>query len=424
MTGIPTGVLVGFLVLMVVVSGFFSASETAMMTLNRYRMRCLANQGHSGALRAMQMLKRPDRLLGLILLGNNFVNVLAATVAAIIGSRLLGDLGIAVSPFLLTPLMLIFAELAPKTVAVLYPERLAFPSCYILYPLSKLFYPITISLNYIANRVLAIFGISTEEQNSEQLNIEEVRSLLAHSLLSQRYRKMLPNILELEQVTVEDIMVPRNAIIGIDLNDDASQIWDRLRHSEYSKLPLYRDDINHIEAVLHLHRAIELPHDVQQPQLAEYLVKLSSEPYCIPASTSLNAQLHNFQQQQHLGLIVDEYGDIQGLITLNDLLGEIVGEFTGNTDPRVAIHPQADGTYLIDGNANIRELNRIMEWELPTDGPKTLNGLVLEQLETIPEKGVSLLIAGYPVEIVQTVSNAVKIARIKPALRRSPLPDD
>ncbi len=408
---------------MVVVSGFFSACETAMMSLNRYRVRHLATQGHRGAHRILQMLKRPERLLGLILLGNNFVNFFAATIAAIIGSRLLGDLGLAISPFVLTPLMLIFAELMPKTVAVLYPERLAYPSCYVLYPLSKLLYPIIIFFSYIANKCLAMLGIRTEGQDSEHLNIEELRSLLARSILSQHYRKMLTSILDLEQVTVEDIMVPRNAIVGIDLNDDPRQIRDRLHHSQHSKLPLYRNDINHIEAVLHLHRVIELPHDTE---LTAYLVQLANEPYFVPASTSLNAQLRNFQQQhQRLGLIVDEYGDIQGLITLDDLLEEIVGEFTHDTADRgLAIHPQPDGTYLIDGNANIRELNRAMQWELPTNGPKTLNGLVLEQLESIPEHGISLLIAGYPVEIVQATKNAVKMARIKPALRRAPPPDD
>ena len=403
---------------MIVISGFFSGSETAMMVLNRYRMRHLAKQGHRGARRVLRMLAHPDRLLGLILLGNNFVNFFAATLSAVIGSRLLGDIGLAASPFVLTPLILILAELAPKTVATLYPERIAYPASFLLYPLGKLLYPFTAIINYIANKLLASIGIRADGTDREQLSTEELRTVVMdpRSKLSSRYRKMLTSVLDLERVTVVDIMVPRNAIIGIDLDDEPQQIIDRLRHSQHSRLPLYRNDINHIEAVLHLRRIMELPQN--EHRLAEYLLDRATEPYFVPASTSLNAQLRNFQhQQRRLGLIVDEYGDIHGLVTLDDLLGEIVGEFTADTADRgLAIHPQPDGTYLIDGATNVRELNREMQWELPTDGPKTLNGLVLEQLESIPDTGISLRIAGYPVEIVQVTNNAVKIARIKPAL--------
>jgi Mg2+/Co2+ transporter CorB len=422
LSDVPLGALFGVLIVLIVLSAFFSGSETGMMALNRYRLRHLAKHRHKGALRASRLLERPDRLIGLILLGNNFVNILAASLASIIALRLIGEAGIGIAAIVLTVVILIFAEVAPKTVAALYPERIAFPASFILTPLLRIFYPFVAAINWFANGVLRLFKITPAGFHAEQLSTEELRTVVneAGTLISSKYQGMLISILDLEKVSVDDIMIPRNEINGIDLDDDLDDIREQLVHSQHTRLPMFRGDIDNIIGMLHLRKALApLEHEELD---VDWLVANASEPYFVPAGTPLSTQLRNFQRhRQRVGLVVDEYGDIDGLVTLEDLLEEIVGEFT--TDPAdhsPDVHPQSDGTFLIDGGANVRELNRSMQWELPIDGPKTLNGLVLEYLESIPEPGTSLLIAGYPVEIVQTASNAVKTARIKPAMRRLP----
>ncbi len=391
-----------------------------MMALNRYRLRHLVKSRHKGAKRAAELLERPDRLIGLILFGNNFVNIVASILAAFIAWRIMGEPGLALAPFALTVVILVFAEVAPKTLAALHPERIAFPAAIILKPLLKIFYPIVAAINWLANGVLRLFRVFPTDVDSQQLSTDELRTVVneAGTLISHKYQSMLVSILDLEKVTVDDIMVPRNEISGIDIEDEMDDIVDLLVHSQHTRLPLYRGDIDNVLGVLHLRKVLQpLEHsDLDK----DWLLENANEPYFVPLGTPLNTQLRNFQRQrQRIGLVVDEYGDVDGLVTLEDLLEEIVGEFT--TDPAdhsPDVHPQDDGTYLIDGAANVRELNRSMRWELPTDGPKTLNGLVLEYLESIPEPGTSLLIARYPVEIVQVSGNAVKTARIKPAMRR------
>jgi len=392
-----------------------------MMALNRYRLRHLAKAKHKGAMRAAGLLKRPDRLIGLILFGNNFINIVASMLAALIAWRMLGQTGLALAPFVLTIVILVFAEVAPKTLAALHPERFAFPAAYVLQPLLKVFYPAVATINWVANGVLRLLRLTPADMDHHQLSTDELRTVVneAGALISRKYQSMLVSILDLEKVTVDDIMVPRQEISGIDIDDDIDEIIDLLVHSQHAKLPLYRGNIDDVLGVLQLRKVLE---PLEHEELSkEWLVENANEPYFVPAGTPLNTQLRNFQhQRERIALVVDEYGDVDGLVTLEDLLEEIVGEFT--TDPAdhsPDIHPQDDGTYLIDGGANVRELNRSMRWDLPTDGPKTLNGLVLEYLESIPEPGTSLLIAGYPVEIVQTTSNAVKTARIKPAMRRA-----
>jgi Mg2+/Co2+ transporter CorB len=419
-TDIPLSVLFGALVVLIVLSGFFSGSETSMMALNRYRLRHLAQQRHRGARLASALLERPDRLIGLILLGNNFVNILASSLATIIALRLAGEAGIAIATGLLTLVILIFAEVAPKTLAVLHPERLAFLASYALTPLLKLFYPLVWTINWIANGLLAVVGVPSDRVDREKLTSDELRTVVneAGSMISQRYIRMLLSILDLEKVSVDDIMVPRNEIDGIDLEDSENNILEQLASSQHTLLPVYRGDIDTIVGVLHLRRVVA---ELKYASLSkERLLGWAQEPYFVPAGTPLDTQLRNFQRhQRRIGLVVDEYGDIQGLVALEDILEEIVGEFT--TDPAAQISDvfsQADGSYLIDASASIRDLNRTMHWELPVDGPKTLNGLILEYLETIPQAGTSLLIAGYPVEVVQTKENAVKTVRIKPHLRR------
>lgn len=418
MDDIPLSALYGALFFLILLSAFFSGSETSLMTLNRYRLRHLAKTKHRGALRVSRLLERPDRLIGLILLGNNAVNLAAASIATIIALRLGGEGYIALATFLLTLVILIFAEVTPKTLAALHPERIAFLSSLVYVPLLKVLYPFVWTVNLITNRILALFGVSPGNKESQSLSNEELRSIVneAGTMIPQRHQDMLLSILDLEKVTVEDIMVPRNEIIGIDIEDEWGDITDQLINSRYTKIPVYRSNIDNVLGFLHLRRVARL---LQQGEFTqEDLQNLLQEVYFIPEGTPLNKQLLNFQREKNrIGLVVDEYGDIQGLVTLEDILEEIVGEFT--TDPANLskdIHPQKDGSYLIDGSTHIREINRILNWQLPTDGPKTLNGLILEHMETIPESGTSLLLAGYPTEIIQMKDNTVKTIRIQPSV--------
>ncbi len=417
MNDIPTSVLFGALVVCIVLSAFFSGSETGLMTLNRYRLRHMVKDGHPGAKRADRLLERPDRLIGLILLGNNFVNIFASSIATILAIRLLGEAGIAAAALILTVVILIFSEVAPKTLAALHPEKVAFPAAWIYTPLLKVFYPLVWLLNAMANGLLRLMGISSTETASQALSKEELRTVVieAGAMIPGRRQEMLINILDLEKVTVEDIMVPRNEITGVDLDDDWEAIMEQLTNSAYTRLPVYHEHIDNIVGVIHLRRVLP---SLRRGRLdREELERLLSKPYFIPESTPLNRQLLNFQRKrQRSGLVVDEYGDIQGLATLEDILEEIVGEFT--TDPAESrdVHPQDDGTFLVTGSASIREVNRLMGWELPISGPKTFNGLILEHLESIPQPGTSVLINGYPIEIIQIADNVVKTVRVSPRI--------
>ncbi len=417
MSEVPIWVLVSALIVLIFLSAFFSSAETGMMSLNRYRLRNLARK-HRGAKRAHKLLERPDRLIGVILLGNNFVNIVASSIATLIALRLYGEAGIALATFALTLVILIFAELAPKTLASLYPERVAFPAALILNMLLAIFRPVVVAANALANGLLRLFGVSTDTIQSQQLTGDEIRIVLneAGALLSQSYKKMLVSILDLERVTVDDIMVPRGEIHVIDLADDEDEIRDQLVHSQYTRLPVCRGDINTVVGILHVRRVlVTLSRDELE---IERLPEVCDEPYFIPEGTPLDVQLRQFQrEQERFGLVVDEYGDVQGLVALNDLLEEIVGEFTSDpADLSTDVHPQKDGTYLVDGSTHVRALNRSYHFELPTQGPKTINGLVVEYLESIPEVGTSILIANYPLEVVQTTDNAVKTVRIYPRL--------
>jgi len=417
---IPLGALFGALIFLLVLSAFFSGSETGLMTLNRYRLRHLAKARHRGAVRAQRLLERPDRLIGLILLGNNFVNILASAVATVIGLRLFGEAGIAIATGILTLVILIFSEVAPKTLAALHPERIAFPAAFIYTPLLKLLYPLVWVINQLGNGLLRLFRVSAEQASAQSLSREELRTVVleAGAMIPKRHQKMLLNLLDLEKATVEDIMIPRNEVVGIDLGDDISEITDILTHTQYTRLPVYEESVDDIVGILHVRNALPL---LQRGTLThEELRQAAREPYFIPEGTSLNRQLLNFQHEgRRSGLVVDEYGEIMGLVTLEDILEEIVGEFT--TDPAALnsdITPQDDGSYLIDATTSVRDINRALLTELPTTGPKTLNGLILEYMQDIPEAGTSLLIAGYPIDIVQTKDNAVKIVVLHPQLRR------
>lgn len=393
-----------------------------MMALNRYRLRHLVAKKHRGALRANALLKRPDRLIGLILLGNNFVNILASSIATILALRLIGEAGVALAAGLMTLVILIFAEVAPKTVAALDPERVAFPAAFVLKPLLRLLYPLVWIVNTIANGVLRIFRIRPEDSSEMTLSREELRSVVkeAGAMIPRRHQQMLFGILDLEKVTVEDIMVPRNEIVGIDLEDDPADLETQLSNCRHTRLPVFRGSIDNVIGMLHVRKVPRL-YDENDEFDPTFLESVVSEPYYVPIGTPLHTQLTNFQRQKRrIGLVVDEYGNIQGLVTLEDILEEIVGEFT--TDPQEFskdIHPQDDGTYLIDGTATIREINRSLKWKLPASGPKTLNGLILETFETIPDVGTSMRIDDYTVEIVHIAGQSVKTARITPACKRT-----
>ena len=418
MDDIPLSVLGVTLVVMLVLSGFFSASETGLMALNRYRLRHKARTGHKGALRASKLLEHPDRLMGLILLGNNFVSILASSLAALIAIHFLGEAGIPLAALLMTLVLLIFGEVAPKTVAAIHPELIAYPASVILVPLLKLCYPLVWAVNLIANNLLRLVGISTVDPSQQALSPEELRTVVMEAgvMIPRRYQTMLLSILDLEEITVDDIMIPRNEIAGIDLEDPWEEIMTQLTHSPYTRLPVYRGHIDQVIGFLHLRQIIGLMS--RNPNFGrQELEGLLGEPYFIPEGTPLSTQLLNFQKQRRrYGLVVDEYGDLLGLVTLEDILEEIVGEFT--TDPLTLsrnIVPQEDGSYLVDGSTSIRMLNRSMNWQLPTDGPKTLNGLIMEQLENIPEPGTRLLVGNYPVEIVKIAGNRVQTVRISAA---------
>jgi len=417
---VPLSVLFAILGVLIVLSACFSGSETGLMTLNRYRMRHLARSGHRGARIADRLLQRPDRLIGVILLGNNLVNLSAASLTTIIALRLGGEGAIGWATLMLTVAILIFSEVAPKTVAAIHPERVAYPASFALAPLLRVLYPAVWAVNMLANGLLRLLGINVDAAAGQQITQEELRTVVneAGAMIPRRHQRMLLNILDLERAEVEDIMVPRNEIFGIDLEDDWATILDQLTNTQYTRMPVFRQSIDDVEGIIHVRRLMT---SLLKGTLSrDELIANMREPYFVPEGTPLHTQLLNFQaRRRRIGLVVDEYGDIMGLITLEDILEEIVGEFT--TDPSAAIqdvYAQDDGTYLVEGGASVRELNRILNWQLPTAGPKTLNGLILEHLETIPEPGTSLILEGLPVTIVQVQENRVKMARVQPRRRR------
>ena len=408
-------VLFALLFVLLLCSAFFSSSETGLMTINRHRVRHQARLGQRSAKLVQRLLDRPDRLIGTVLLGNNFINVLAASVATVIGLRLYGDDGIAIATGALTLLLLIFGEVTPKTMAALHPERVAFPAAYVLYPLMRLLWPLVLVVNFISNNLLKMFGVSPEDAAEHNISSEELRTIVAEAgaLIPQRHQKMLLSLLDLEKATVEDIMVPRNEIIGIDLSDPWTVIRDTLTESEHTRLPVYDGSIDQLKGVVHLRRLVGLAADDQLTP--DSVLALAREPYFIPEGTPLNQQLLNFQnQKRRIGFVVDEYGDIQGLVTLEDILEEVVGEFTSDPATRMKnVYADADGSYRIAGNVTLRSLNRNLGWKLPVKGPKTINGLLLDHLQSIPQSGKRVSIGRYEFEIIEARSHAVKAVRVR-----------
>jgi len=386
-----------------------------MMALNRYRMNHLASKGHRGAHLACILLERPDRLLSTILLGNNFANIAAASVATVIALRLYGEPAIAIASLLLTLLVLIVAEIAPKTLAALHPEMIAYPASYILTALQKVFLPFIHLINLMGNSLLRIFGVSLKRSQLD-LSTEELRTVLKTSSarLPQARREMLLSVLDLEHITVDDVMVPRQQIEAIDLDDDFDEVVEQLVTAHHTRLPLYRESMDRIVGILHLRRILHL---MQRTDFCkDHLLEVISPPYFIPEGTPLSKQLMEMQKHRRTtGLVVDEYGDLQGLVGLEEILEEIVGEFTRNVPGmNEDIEQEADGSLVVDGRIHARELNRKFGLQLPTNGPKTINGLILEYFEAIPDAGTTLLIADYPVEVIQTRGTAVTVVRISP----------
>ena len=413
MENLHPGFLLGMLVFLLLCSAFFSSSETGMLSLNRYRLRHQAKEGHRGAKRASALLERPDRLLGTILVGNNFVNILASAIATVLAIKLWGEAGIAIATIGLTIVLLIFGEITPKTLAALRPEAVAYPVSLPLLMLQKVLYPLVALLNWISNGLLRLLGVDLTNKGSDSLSTEELRSVVheSGSDMPMKRQSMLLGILDLERVTVDDIMIPRNEVAGIDLEDDLETIVTQLRTTPHTRLPVFRKDINQIEGIVHMRQIARL---LSHDQLTrESLLEACNDPYFIPENTPLSTQLVNFQKQKRrIGIVVDEYGDVLGIVTLEDILEEIVGEFSNQDVLRSPdIHPQDDGTLVIDGAAYLREVNRALGWQLPCDGPKTLNGLITEALEHIPDSGICLQINQYRLEILQAADNRVKSVR-------------
>ncbi|WP_043112299.1 HlyC/CorC family transporter [Solimonas flava] len=417
MDDIPLAALLGLLIALLALSAFFSGSETGLMTLNRYRLRTRAQNGERGARYARRLLRRPDRLIGTILLGNTFVNNLAAALVAVITARLFShDSAILIATGAMTLVMLIFAEVTPKTLAALHPERVALPAAYVYWFLRLPLFPFVWAVNLVSNGLLRLFGITPEDAAQHSLSSEELRTVVleAGAMIPQRHQKMLLSIIDLEKATVEDIMVPRNEIVGIDIGDSRESIRDAVIGSQHTRLPVFDGSIDNLKGVVHLRRAVRLA--AEDKLDIDSLLALATEPYYVPEGTPLNQQLLNFQnQKRRVGFVVDEYGDIQGLVTLEDILEEVVGEFTSDPATRLKnVYADADGSYRVSGSVTVRSLNRNLDWHLPTQGPKTINGLMLEHLEALPQTGNRVVVDGYTLEITEARANVIKATRIWP----------
>jgi len=420
---IPLSVLFTILFLLIVFSAFFSSSETGMMSLNRYRLRHMTKQGHRGARRASRLLQRTDRLIGVILIGNNFVNIAAASISTLIAQRIWADnpeFGVTIATVLLTLVILIFSEVTPKTIAANHPEKIAFPASYLLRPLLWLLMPFVWVVNAIANAIIRLSRLEIDQDSKDLLSTEEFRTLVqqAGAVIPERRQQMLLSILDLETVRVNDIMVPRNEIVGIDLDDSIREIEDQLRNSQHTRLPVWKGNINNMIGVLHMRNAVRVL--AQESFNKAELMQITREPYFIPETAQLHNQLFHFQsEQRRIAIVVDEYGEVQGIATLEDILEEIVGDFTSDVSTTSQdITPQEDGSFIIDGTMTIRELNKGLDFSLPVGGPKTFSGLIIETLEAIPENSVCLKIENYQIEILKVQTNTIasaKINRIAPS---------
>lgn len=416
MDDIPLSILLVTLAVLLVASGFFSIAETSMMALNRYRLKHLVNRGNRGAKLTTQLLEKTDRLLGVILLGNNLLNAASATLVAVITVRLLGEseFALTIGTLAVTFFILVFSEVTPKVLGAAYPERIAIPSSYVLAPLLKVFYPAVWFVNLFVRSLLWLLRLKPPS-TAASLSMEELRTLMleAGHYIPPKHQSIFLNLFELGNISVEDIMTPRNQIEAIDLDAPEEVIREQLATSHHTRLPVYHDRLDNIAGMIHIRHVL---HQLRSHEIdAAMLHEIMREPYFVPAGTSLFSQLQHFQEnRQHIGLVVDEYGELLGLVSLEDILEEIVGEFSSRPTTKGGIYPQDDGTWLVDGGSTLRDLNRKLELNLPLNGPKTLNGLILEYFEDIPEAGTSFKIEGHAMEIVQTQGRIVKVVRVFP----------
>ena len=418
MDEIPLSTLLISLVVLLVVSAFFSISETSMMALNRYRLRHLTKTGHRGARLASQLLARVDRLLGVVLLGNTLVNAGATTLATVIAIRLFGggELVLSLSTAAVAFLLLVFSEITPKVIGATRPEMIAFPAGYILAPLLKLAYPITWFVNLFVRALLWLLRLQPHSNQAHTLSMEELRTLILEggNFLPQKHQKILLNLFDLESITVEDAMTPRNQIEAVDIESPPDEIRRQIAISNHTRLPVYRERLDDIIGIVHVRKVLNLSEGENID--AQTLTDVLREPYFIPMGTPLLTQLQNFQEQQdRMGLVVDEYGELKGLLTLEDILEEIIGEFTTQSPLQTArFRRMEDGSIIVEGGTLLRDMNRKLGYKFPLDGPKTLNGLILEHFQDIPESGTSLKLAGYPLEVLQTQDRVIKSVRLLP----------
>jgi len=414
-----TGFLSVLLIFLIATSALFSSSETAMMSLNRFKLKHLRKNNRS-AERAAKLLERPDRLIGLILIGNNAVNILTTIVITILFQRWLGeDNAILATTVVLTFIMLVFAEVTPKTIAAVYPERIAFPVSRLLKLLMTFFGFLVVSLNWVTNSLVRLFGIDPTKLDEQHMSSEELRTVVdeAGNLIPDQNQGMLLGILDLEKVTVNDVMIPRNEIMGIDLTDPMEKTVKTIMNSNHTRLPVYEGDINNIVGTLHLRKINRALHSGSESLTIEAIKRFSRSPYFIPENTALSTQLMNFQKQrQRIGFIVDEYGDIEGLITIDDVLEEIVGSYTTSLDDaqEEQIKRISEHEYIIDGGVSLRDINKETKWQLPTEGAKTLNGIAMEHLEVLPDGIVSFRLSdAYQVEAIELGDKVIEKLRIK-----------
>ena len=412
MNEIPLWILLASIAFLVLMSAFFSGSETSMMAINRYRLKHLVKEKNKSAKRVSRLLEKTDRLLGVILIGNNFTHTLSTALATVVAIRIWSDNAVLAVTVFMTIIMIIFAEVMPKTIAALKPESIAFPSSYLLKPLSKILSPLITLVSFISNNVTKLMGIDLDNANKDELKPEELRTLLQTSGVPKRQEEMLMGIFDMDNLSVNDVMIPKNEIIGIDLNDEIKDIVKQLQEIDFTYVPCYEDTIDNIQGFLSLNKKAEFLGS--ETKSVRSLKDELREPLFVPENTPLYKQLANFQSSgRRVGLIVDEYGDIEGIITLRSILEIIVGEITTESIEKMDIMPQADGSYLVDGSMMIREVNRRLEWELPTEGPKTLSGLILEEIQTIPDTNVGLSIENYRIETVLIKDNVIKLAKVE-----------
>jgi Mg2+/Co2+ transporter CorB len=425
---IPTSALLIVLGVLLIASGFFSIAETSMMALNRYRLRHLVTQGSRSAKLTQSLLQQTDKLLGVILLGNNLLNAASAALVTIITARLFGagEFALGVGTLAVTFAILVFSEITPKVMGAAYSEQIALPLSFVLKPLLKIFYPAVWFVNLFVKGLLWLLRLNpSEQQKSEQLSLEELRSLVLEEshYIPAKHKHILLNLFELENITVDDVMTPRSQIEAIDISVDIEEIRNRLATSHHTIQPVYSDQLDEVIGILHVRKVLHQTHNSELTK--ETLREIMRPPFFVPAGTPLLTQLQNFQEnQRRIGLVVDEYGELQGLVTLEDILEEIVGEFTSHSPAHNAqFTVQDDGSVIAEGTCSLRQLNRKLGLHFDTNGPKTINGLILEHLEEIPEQGTSLKVDGYPIEIIQTQDRMVKVVRIFPAQRALPLED-